>query len=1231
MPARITALAATAARSGLFALSKFKCVEESRPKKQSSKKGETMKVVASKSVLFHLVGVLSLTLIGLTTMTAHAATITVTGTGDTIAVDGLVTLREAITSANNNANVNGDVVAVGGYGTDTINFAISGGGVKTITLTAALPTITGVVTINGYTQGVATPNTLANGDNAVLLIELNGASAGAGTAKVGIAGLTLGSGSDGSTVRGLVINRFSGDGILVKSDGNTIAGNFLGINPAGTTGGTGLGNANTSFDLVTPFRAGIYVDNASSNTIGGTTPAARNVVGGNILDNIHLSGDAAGATANVVQGNFVGVNAAGTGILFTSGFFGIEVGGVNASGNTIGGTSAGSRNVVGGNGDGIELDDGAHDNIIQGNFAGVGADGVAATGNRLHGIALRDLGGSPGVSGNLIGGTVAGAGNTVANNGTAGVAVFGDPNVTPANVNNAILGNSIFNNGRSKPTSLLGIDLVSGTQFPTDDGNTPNDFGDGDAGPNNLQNYPVLTSAIPSGGGTTVTVTGTLNSRNNNGAGRTYRIEFFTSPAASQTGFGEGQTFLGFKEVTIGANPGPFVDQGQGTVSFTATLPPANLGDRITATATELIAGSGSTPLNTSEFSQAIEAGTPAISISDATATEGNSGTTVLTFTVSLSSASSQTVTVNYATADNTATVADNDYTAIPSTVLTFAPLEISKTVTVNVTGDTTTEPDETFIVHLSGATNATITDADGIGTIQNDDATPSISINDVSLAEGDTGTTTFAFTLTLSAPSSQTVTVNFATADGTATAGSDYASNSGTVIFNALETSKTINVTVNGDTKNESNETFFVNLSSSSNATIADNQGLGTILNDDTPGFQFEQASYTVSETGPSISIVVKRTGDPSIAATVDYATNDFTGVPTNDLQPALCNIVNGNASAKCDYATAGGRLRFAATETSKTIVLSIVDDVFLEGDETLSVTLSNQSTGNLVSPATTVITIQDNDTNPNPSNPYLLNAFFVRQQYLDFLLREPDSAGFNDWLNVLNNCQPNQGFLGAPPECDRVQVSSGFFRSPEFGERGYWIFRFFIASLGRRPLFAEFTPEMRRLSGLKSQADLDADEADFINEFMQRQEFITIYNGVTDAAHASEFISRLEQTAGVTLPATVPPTQPGQPTQYNRQDLINLMQSGQFTTAQTLRAFIEQKVVWDAYFFKAFVAMEYFGYLRRDPENAGYDDWVDVLINGRSSAGIAPGDFRHLVFGFIYSEEYRERFGPK
>jgi hypothetical protein len=542
-------------------------------------------------------------------LTQAGATITVTGTGDTIAVDGVVTLREAITSANQNSNVNADVVAVGVYGTDTINFNIPGAGVKTINLTTSLPTLAAAIVIDGYTQGVASVNTLANGDNAVLLIELNGAGAGAGTAKVGVAGLTISSGASGSTIRGLIINRFSGDGILVKSSTNIITGNFIGTNAAGTA--TGPGNANTTFDLVTPFRAGIYIDNANSNTIGGSAPAARNVVSGNILDNIHVVGDAGGAMSNVIQGNFIGTNAAGTGVLFTSGFWGIEVGGANAGLTTIGGTVPGSRNVIGGNGDGVDLDNGTHTNVIQGNFIGVGADGVTATGNRLHGIAIRDLGGNSGVSFNSIGGTAAGAGNVVANNGASGVAVFGNPNSSLAqNINNPILGNSIFNNGVNDPQFIPGIDLVTGTQFPSNDGNTPNDFGDGDSGPNGLQNYPVLVAFSSSGGSTTVS--GTLNSRNNNGAGIIYRIEFFSNQTTSQTGFGEGQTFLGFKEVTLFANPGPFADKGESSAAFSATgLAPVASNVSITATATELMAGPGSTPLNTSEFSNAIVAPPP--------------------------------------------------------------------------------------------------------------------------------------------------------------------------------------------------------------------------------------------------------------------------------------------------------------------------------------------------------------------------------------------------------------------------------------------------------------------------------------------------------------------------------------------------------------------------------------------------------------------------------------------
>ena len=350
-----------------------------------------------------------------------------------------------------------------------------------------------------------------------------------------------------------------------------------------------------------------------------------------------------------------------------------------------------------------------------------------------------------------------------------------------------------------------------------------------------------------------------------------------------------------------------------------------------------------------------------------------------------------------------------------------------------------------------------------------------------------------------------------------------------------------------------------------------------------------------------------------------MNYATTDNFG--------AQCNQVTGVASARCDFNTAGGTLQFAAGETTKPITVSIVNDGYDEGNETFTLTLSNPSGMTLGAPASTTITIVDNTDVP-AHNPFVnSNSFFVRQQYLDFLFREPDTAGFNDWMNVLTNCAPNQGGLGSNPACDRVHVSSGFFRSTEFGERGYWAYRFYHGPLGRRPTFTEFIPDMRRLSGTQTPPQQEAARAAFVADFMQRSEFTAIYAGLTNAANAAQFIATLEQRSGVVLPASNT-TQPGQPPQFGRQELINKMASGEFTAAQTLQAFIEQKVVFDAFFFRAFVAMQYFGYLLRDPEDAGYNDWVDVLTNGRGT--IPPGDFRHLIFGFVWSVEYRQRFGP-
>lgn len=221
----------------------------------------------------------------------------------------------------------------------------------------------------------------------------------------------------------------------------------------------------------------------------------------------------------------------------------------------------------------------------------------------------------------------------------------------------------------------------------------------------------------------------------------------------------------------------------------------------------------------------------PMITINNVSVTEGNAGTVSLTFTVSLASASTKTVTVNYATSDGTAK-AGSDYQAASGQV-TFAPGETAKTFTVLVNGDTLNEADETFFVNLSGASNAWI-GSRGMGMIVNDDPLPTLSINDVQKLEGNSGTTDFVFTVSLSAPSGQTVTVNYSTGSGTATAGSDYQAQSGTLTFKPGETSKTITILVYGDKSKESDETFFVNLSDAWSAILADSLGLGTIKNDD-------------------------------------------------------------------------------------------------------------------------------------------------------------------------------------------------------------------------------------------------------------------------------------------------------------------------------------------------------------------------------------------------------------
>ena len=273
---------------------------------------------------------------------------------------------------------------------------------------------------------------------------------------------------------------------------------------------------------------------------------------------------------------------------------------------------------------------------------------------------------------------------------------------------------------------------------------------------------------------------------------------------------------------------------GQTSKTITVPVTGDNADEANETFRVNLSAPTGGTTIADNQGTGSIIDDDPHLKITDATVTEGHSGTTKnAVFTVTLSSPSSGTVTVKYATTSGTAT-ATTDYTTTTGT-LTFAAGQVTKTISVPIKGDNTDESTtaETFTVTLSAPTGgATIADATGAGKITDDD--PHFKINDVTVIEGDSGTKTVTFTVTMTS-SSKSYSVNFATANNTASSSSDYTAKTGTLTFAAGQTSKTIAITVRGDTTDEGNERFYVNLSSpTGGATLADGRGYGNITDDD-------------------------------------------------------------------------------------------------------------------------------------------------------------------------------------------------------------------------------------------------------------------------------------------------------------------------------------------------------------------------------------------------------------
>ncbi|QZP09151.1 Calx-beta domain-containing protein [Caenibius sp. WL] len=377
----------------------------------------------------------------------------------------------------------------------------------------------------------------------------------------------------------------------------------------------------------------------------------------------------------------------------------------------------------------------------------------------------------------------------------------------------------------------------------------------------------------------------------------------------------------------------------------TKTITVATIDDSaIESAETVLVNLSGAT--NGATISRAQGSGTindndaPPVSfaIADASVTEGGN----VVFTVTRSGDTSGAVTVAYASSDGTAT-AGSDYTATSGT-LSFAANETSKTITVATTADTTIESDETFTMTLSNPSTGSITTATATGTIINDDVAPAnLAIDSVSATEGGS----LVFTVTRSGNTATAVSVNYASASGTATSGTDFTAVSGTLNFAANETTKTITVATTDDTSVEGTETFTVTLSgASANAAITTASGTGTINDNDVASVNFSIANADSVEEGGYAGFKVTKTGSASGSTTVNYTT------------------VSGTAISGSDFTPTSGTLTFTKTQTSKYISVLTIDDNTLESTENFTVVLSDPSTGTGITNSTATGTITDNDS---------------------------------------------------------------------------------------------------------------------------------------------------------------------------------------------------------------------------------------------------------------------------
>jgi len=1084
----------------------------------------------------------------------------------------------------------------------------------------------------------------------------------------------------GGTIPGArnIISGNSGDGVAIGGAGSRLEGNFIGTDITGTRA---LGNG------------GSGVVGGNGVMIGGTTPEARNVISCNGgFGNISLGSNHSGAQATV-QGNYIGTDVTGN-VALSNPSAGISVSGsgniigglVAGAANVISGNRTGIE--IGGS-----IAPGPVNNTVQANLIGLNALGTEALPNSLGGVSISSsnniiggdqngaankiaFNGGPGVvvfsgTGNSV------RGNSIFSNGDLGIDLEND-GVTANDLNDVDDGanrrqnfpvivsttsgagtTSIQGTLNSTPNTAFRVDFYSNAACDSSGNGEGGLFmgsadvttaGDGNATINGNLSYTQAAGRVVTATATDpLGNTSEFSSCNSSEARGSVQLESATYSVLEdvgnatitlfRSGGSKGTLTVNYSTANVTATAGSDYSAVSGVLVFAdgelnktivipivddgLTEPAETLRLTLTSPVDLDMVGSPSTATVTIQDNSATVHLLP-IGVD---VTEGNSGTTNALVKVIVSPATGRTVTVDYSTMPNGAT-SGVDFTPVLGT-LTFAAGATSQTISIPIIGDLLNEANELFQVSLTNPTNATLADIAFV-RILNDDPLPSLSISDVSVTEGNSGTVSAIFNINLSTASGRTLSVGYSTANGQATAGSDYTTTSGRVTFSVGETLKTVTVPIIADTIPEPHESFVLNLSTPVNATISDGQAIGTILDDDggVASVSFSQPTYAAGESDGMINITVNRTQDLTTPATVDYATSDGTG--SGPVAP--CATVSGIASSRCDFTTALGTLRFGVGESSKTFAVLISQDNYVEGPEALTLTLSDPTGGVvLAAPSTATLTITEDPSEPS-TNPIDDAGTFVRQHYHDFLNREPDAAGLAFWSNQITECQQPGATCNA--EVRRINVSAAFFVSIEFQQTGYLVYRAYKAGYGNLPgtpvplTLNEFLPDTQQIGqgvvvgATNWETVLENNKVAYALAFVSRSRFTTAYPTTLTPA---QFVDALFTNAGVT------------PSANDRDAAIGEF-AGAGNSADTaararaLRRVAEDPTFSQQEFNRAFVLMQYFGYLRRNPNDApepglnfgGYNFWLGKLNDFNGNYITAE-----MVKAFIDSAEYRQRFG--